>query len=290
MPGSNEYRLLINFSKEMSEYERAASYYALSLYNERVKLYDYELSQSDRIELCEYAIKAIHEGSSSVSDLVSAATIDYLSALTYGAVSDIPPDIRKSILSINRIRSALHDHAVDFIDGHSSCLMFARRVSDIASREVLISHSILMDDLLDSHEIRPRWRRVPVGKTCEYCSRLAQSGYSYESAQDAAKRSHAHCNCLCIPDFAEVIAKKSGYGVDGFDGLPRSEEVIVDGFRGVYVSRSFYEGAIDEIEAEASFLDGLRKEAWHHMMTKGNYQGTFGKLLKFDVWYRQYFI
>lgn len=44
---------------------------------------------------------------------------------------------------------------------------------------------------------RPRWARVPVGKTCAWCLMIASRGAVYRSADSAgaAKKFHNHCDC-----------------------------------------------------------------------------------------------
>ena len=48
---------------------------------------------------------------------------------------------------------------------------------------------------------KARWARVPVGKTCAFCTVLASRGAVYRSAASAgqARKFHGHCDCTATP-------------------------------------------------------------------------------------------
>ncbi len=61
----------------------------------------------------------------------------------------------------------------------------------------------------------PRWARVPVGKTCAFCTVLASRGASYRSEESArgARKYHGDCDCTPTPIFPNE-ALPEGYDPD----------------------------------------------------------------------------
>jgi len=57
--------------------------------------------------------------------------------------------------------------------------------------------------------VRLKWRRVPAGKCCAFCSMLASRGAVY-SSQDTFK-THSYCRCV------NVLAGREEYEVPGYD-------------------------------------------------------------------------
>ena len=62
---------------------------------------------------------------------------------------------------------------------------------------------------------RPRWARIPVGVTCEWClmlgSRGFAPGYGYRTEVTASAASHGSCDCVLAPSWA------TGELIDNYD-------------------------------------------------------------------------
>lgn len=63
---------------------------------------------------------------------------------------------------------------------------------------------------------RPKYARVPQGKTCAFCAMLASRGFVYASEDTAGKwnRYHHDCDCKIVPSWGET--KLEGYDPDKF--------------------------------------------------------------------------
>lgn len=71
-----------------------------------------------------------------------------------------------------------------------------------------------ISDLVERDPIRPRWARVPRGRTCAWCSMLASRGWVYTSADTAgavANSFHADCDCQIVPNWDKAKANIRGY-------------------------------------------------------------------------------
>ena len=68
----------------------------------------------------------------------------------------------------------------------------------------------------DSDPKRPRWARVPHGKTCAWCLMLASRGWVYLDARSAgaARQWHADCDCQIVPAWGDKIPRIVGYDPD----------------------------------------------------------------------------
>lgn len=51
--------------------------------------------------------------------------------------------------------------------------------------------------------LKPRYARIPVGKTCAWCRMLASRGAVYRSEATAMRTSHADCDCKLTPFFKD---------------------------------------------------------------------------------------
>lgn len=49
---------------------------------------------------------------------------------------------------------------------------------------------------------KPRWARVPVGKTCAFCLMTASRGAVYRSEDSAGRKYHGDCDCTATPIWA----------------------------------------------------------------------------------------
>src|SRR5690606_30591406 len=75
-----------------------------------------------------------------------------------------------------------------------------QRIMSAALRMVLQPGRDTIADNVGRDPARPRWARVPVGKTCAFCSMLASRGAVYASEETARMRHyHDDCNCGAIP-------------------------------------------------------------------------------------------
>lgn len=63
---------------------------------------------------------------------------------------------------------------------------------------------------------KPRFARVPSGKTCAFCSMLASRGWVYHSRETAGAMSkfHAHCDCQIVPSWEHKAAHVRGFDPD----------------------------------------------------------------------------
>lgn len=63
---------------------------------------------------------------------------------------------------------------------------------------------------------KPRWARVPVGKTCAFCQMLASRGFIYSTAESAGEFNQFHddCDCMIVPAFSEYAPNVVGYDPD----------------------------------------------------------------------------
>lgn len=63
---------------------------------------------------------------------------------------------------------------------------------------------------------KPRFARVPSGKTCAFCSMLASRGWVYHSRETAGAMSkfHAHCDCQIVPSWEHKDAHVRGFDPD----------------------------------------------------------------------------
>ncbi len=68
---------------------------------------------------------------------------------------------------------------------------------------------------------KPRWARVPVGKTCAWCVMVASRGAAYRSAASAgeAKDFHDHCDCQPTPSWDRGDDLPPDYDEGGLFGL-----------------------------------------------------------------------
>ena len=48
---------------------------------------------------------------------------------------------------------------------------------------------------------KPRYARIPIGRTCEFCVMLASRGAAYHSEDTALASSHGNCRCVLAPEF-----------------------------------------------------------------------------------------
>lgn len=70
----------------------------------------------------------------------------------------------------------------------------------------MISNSLRMQTMKDMRNdpSKPRWARVPQGRTCAFCAMLASRGFAYLSEETAGKdgvRYHAYCRCVVVPSW-----------------------------------------------------------------------------------------
>lgn len=63
---------------------------------------------------------------------------------------------------------------------------------------------------------KPRFARVPSGKTCAFCSMLASRGWVYHSEETAGAVSkfHEHCDCQIVPSWEHKDAHVRGFDPD----------------------------------------------------------------------------
>lgn len=66
---------------------------------------------------------------------------------------------------------------------------------------------------------KPRWARVPRGKTCAFCTMLASRGFAYLSEDTAGRQMqyHADCDCQIIPNWGKQAL--AGYDPDKLYGM-----------------------------------------------------------------------
>lgn len=63
---------------------------------------------------------------------------------------------------------------------------------------------------------KPRFARVPKGKTCAWCTMLASRGFVYASPETAGelKKYHTDCDCMIVPAWGAKEPKIEGYDPD----------------------------------------------------------------------------
>lgn len=66
---------------------------------------------------------------------------------------------------------------------------------------------------------RPRWARVPVGKTCAFCLMVASRGAVYRSAETAGREFHSKCDCQPVPSWDHGKDLPPSYDEGGLYGL-----------------------------------------------------------------------
>ena len=70
---------------------------------------------------------------------------------------------------------------------------------------------------------KPRWARVPQGKTCAFCTMLASRGFAYTSEEAAGgegNKYHNDCNCRVVPSWGKQTL--AGYDPDKYKELYES--------------------------------------------------------------------
>lgn len=71
--------------------------------------------------------------------------------------------------------------------------------------------------LVETDPVRPRWARVPKGRTCAWCAMLASRGWVYHSAESAgavANSFHRDCDCQIVPNWDDKKRRIDGYDPD----------------------------------------------------------------------------
>lgn len=92
--------------------------------------------------------------------------------------------------------------------GWATAPLFARDPASSLSRMGSVVDAAALQDGRDTiihnslrDRSRPRWARVPVGKTCAFCILLASRGPVYRSADTAGRDFHASCDCQPVPSW-----------------------------------------------------------------------------------------
>lgn len=79
---------------------------------------------------------------------------------------------------------------------------------------------------------KPRWARIPSGKTCAWCTMLASRGWVYTSKASAGgdqpKHYHADCDCQIVPQHRSNDAHFDGYDPDRlYDMYTQAFDLVV---------------------------------------------------------------
>lgn len=81
-------------------------------------------------------------------------------------------------------------------------------------RHVLQAARNTISDNTGRDPLRPRFARVPVGKTCAWCIMLGSRGFVYWSAESAGEfeKYHDDCDCAIVPSW-DADPKLAGYDI-----------------------------------------------------------------------------
>lgn len=72
---------------------------------------------------------------------------------------------------------------------------------DVLSRYLANQSRATIEQSARRDPAEPRWARIPVGKTCEYCVMLGSRGAAYHGEDTALAASHGNCDCAVLPEF-----------------------------------------------------------------------------------------
>lgn len=76
--------------------------------------------------------------------------------------------------------------------------MLQTRLSDTADRVVKNTGQATTVANANADKAKPKWGRIAIGKTCDWCRMLATRGFAYHSAASAGELTKFHSECDCI--------------------------------------------------------------------------------------------
>ena len=141
-------------------------------------------------------------------DVAGAAALQWYEELRAKA-STISPGVPEE-----DIRSVVRAHAGAFWEGDPwGALEAVKKGVDTwvkYSGRDTIARNVKLDPA------KPRFARVPSGKTCAFCSMLASRGWVYHSEETAGAVSkfHEHCDCQIVPSWEHKDAHVRGFDPD----------------------------------------------------------------------------
>jgi hypothetical protein len=149
-------------------------------------------------------------------DVAGAAALQWYEELRAKASRKLPeytPTISPGVPEED-IRSVVRAHAGAFWEGDPwGALEAVKKGVDTwvkYSGRDTIARNVKLDPA------KPRFARVPSGKTCAFCSMLASRGWVYHSEETAGAVSkfHAHCDCQIVPSWEHKDAHVRGFDPD----------------------------------------------------------------------------
>lgn len=75
------------------------------------------------------------------------------------------------------------------------------RMTDTVDRMTTSQGHMMIVEAGKTDPLKPRFARVPVGVTCDWCRMLASRGAVYRTEATGLASSHAHCDCKVVPVF-----------------------------------------------------------------------------------------
>lgn len=149
-------------------------------------------------------------------DVAGAAALQWYEELRAKASRKLPeytPTISPGVPEED-IRSVVRAHAGAFWEGDPwGALEAVKKGVDTwvkYSGRDTIARNVKLDPA------KPRFARVPSGKTCAFCSMLASRGWVYHSEETAGAVSkfHEHCDCQIVPSWEHKDAHVRGFDPD----------------------------------------------------------------------------
>lgn len=204
----------------------------------------------------------------------------------------VPPSL-PPIDNSGAILRARVDAAIAHVNGGLEAAVNA--AGQMAGGGMVGRHRTRTLHLVDADPARPRWARVPVGRTtCAFCLLLASRGFEYTSASAAGAevKFHAGCDCAVVPSWGKTPLAVEGYDPDklyelyeaaqrGRTGEPFASDLteIAARFRRMYPH--MVTDAVEEGKPRKTRSDKGKKRNLNAMTPDGSYAlATHRKLVK----------
>jgi hypothetical protein len=119
---------------------------------------------------------------------------------------------------VEQVQANVRYQATPLFSGDPSYML--QTLGGSLQRHVVNTSRFTIRDNVARDPAKPRFARVPQGKTCAWCTMLASRGFVYRSERSAGSVSHFHndCDCQIVADWSDHPAIE-GYHPEHLYGL-----------------------------------------------------------------------